>query len=63
METKAVRGQVCRIRVGDVCDWTLSRHQDTFIMESLQHLQRAVGQNNLLRGDLQKDRERQRQVT
>lgn len=48
--------QVWRIRVGDVHHWSLSRHEDAFIMETLQHLQRTVGKHHLLWGDLQRER-------
>lgn len=44
-----------RIPFGDVGDWSLSRHQDTFLVETLQHLQWTVGQYHLLWGDLARE--------
>lgn len=43
---------VFRIPLGDVGERSLSRHQDTFLMEALEHLQWTVGQDHLLRADL-----------
>lgn len=42
--------------MGDLGHWSLSGHQNTFIVERLHHVQRAVRQNHLLRCDLQKKR-------
>lgn len=54
IETKSA---VFRIPFGDVGEWSLSRHQDTFLMETLEHLQWTVGQDHLLRADLPREAE------
>lgn len=43
------------IPFGDVGDRSLSRHQDTFLVETRHHLQWTVGQNHLLWGHLPRE--------
>lgn len=54
IETKS---SVLTIPFGDVGERSLSRHQDTFLMEPLEHLQWTVGQNHLLGADLPREAE------
>lgn len=54
IETKPA---VLKIPFGDVGEGSLSRHQDTFLMEALEHLQWTVGQDHLLRADLRREAE------
>lgn len=54
IETKSA---VFTVPFGDVSERSLSRHQDTFLMETLEHVQWTVGQHHLLRADLPREAE------